>query len=103
MKDLSKYNVRFADSFIKKAIGLMFFPKKKDFILIFVNKKERRDIIHTFFCEPLYLYFLDKDKKVVEKTFLKPFRVYLPKHKFKYLIESFEDLKLNIGEKINFY
>ena len=88
------------DGILKKTIGLMFM-KKNNLLYLFKNKKEKKVSIHTFFCEPLYLYFFNEKKELIEKTYLKPFRIYFPKKKWKYLIESFVDLKLKIGDKMN--
>jgi uncharacterized membrane protein (UPF0127 family) len=97
---LKNFDYRFIRGW-RKAIGLMFM-KKNDKIFIFEKNNESKDIIHSFFCEPLYLYFLNKNKEVIEVKKIKPFRIYFPKNKFKYLIESFKDLKLKKGDKIIF-
>jgi len=96
--NLKNKDIRFFNSFFEKALGVMFM-KKNDKVFIFKQKKSR-NIIHTFFCEPLYIYFLDENLKVVEKVYLKSFRIYLTKKPFVYMIESFEDLGLKEGDKV---
>ena len=100
MKELNLKNkdIRFFNSFFEKSIGVMFM-KKNDKIFIFKQKKSR-NIIHTFFCEPLYIYFFDEDFKLIEKTYLKSFRLYITRKPFVYMVESFEDLNLKEGDKI---
>ncbi len=88
-------------SALKKTLGLMF-VKKNNLLFLFQNKKKKRIAIHTFFCEPLYLYFFNEKKELVEKVYLEPFRIYFPKNKWKYLIESFVELNLKKGDKIKF-
>ncbi|MEO2154854.1 MAG: hypothetical protein ABGW69_03530 [Nanoarchaeota archaeon] len=97
---LKNFDYRFIKGW-RKAIGLMFM-KKNDKIFIFEKNNESKDIIHSFFCETLYLYFLNKNKEIIEVKRIKPFRIYFPKNKFQYLIESFKDLKLKEGDKIIF-
>ena len=70
--------------YFSKIRGLMF-SKRKNLIFNLYNKKE---VIHSLFVFfPIKLYFLDENFKVLEKGILKPFRVYIPKVKAKYLVE----------------
>ncbi|MBI2106191.1 DUF192 domain-containing protein [Candidatus Woesearchaeota archaeon] len=69
---------------LSKFRGLMF-SKKRNLIFDLNNKRE---VIHGFFVFfPIQLYFLDESFKVLEKEILKPFRIYIPKVKAKYLVE----------------
>jgi uncharacterized protein len=80
-------NPVFLKSFFSKGIGLMF-RKKINKPYIFIFNKEKIISLHMFFVfMPIDVLFLDKNKKVVEKTTLKPFTIYTPKNKAKYVIE----------------
>ena len=69
-----------------QAHGLMFSKRKTAF---FIFDKARRLTIHTWFMlYPIDLYFLDKNKDVIEvKRDMKPFRVYQSRCKAHYLLE----------------
>lgn len=78
-----KYKV--CKSVWSKARGLMFSRKKN---LVFVFSKEQRVWLHSFFVFfPIDVYFLDENKKIIEKTRLKPFCFYRAKEKAKYVVE----------------
>jgi uncharacterized membrane protein (UPF0127 family) len=96
--NIAEKDVRLFNSFFEKSLGVMFM-KKNNKIFIFKQKK-RKNIIHTFFCEPLYIYFLNDNLEIIEKVYLKSFRIYATKKPFTYMIESFYDLNLKIGDKI---
>ena len=87
-----------------KARGLMFSKKRN---LMFVFDKEQRISLHMWFVFfPIDVYFLDKNKKVIEiKKNFKPFTFYKSKKKAKYVVEiadSIADKEYKIGEKIYF-
>ncbi|HIQ51039.1 MAG TPA: hypothetical protein EYH54_03640 [Nautiliaceae bacterium] len=100
MKELSLKNkdIRFFNSFFEKLIGVMFM-KKNEKVFIFKQKKSK-NIVHTFFCDPIYIYFFNENFELVEKVYLRSFRFYFTKKPFVYMIESFEDLGLMEGDKI---
>jgi hypothetical protein len=87
-----------------KAKGLMFTKQKKDKALVFYFDKEKIISLHMFFVfHPIDVLFLDKEKRVAEiKRNLKPFAVYYPKQKAKYIIElnSGTTKKTRIKDKI---
>ncbi len=91
---------------LSKGLGLMFSTKPKN--LIFIFKKEKINPLHMFFVFfPIDTLFLDKNKIVVEvKENLRPFDLYTPKKKSKYVIElpkdSIKRSKTRIGDKIAF-
>jgi uncharacterized protein len=84
-------NKKLADTFLKKAIGLMFRFKEIDFGLIFDMKYESKErvTLHMFFVFfKINVLFLNEDKKVVDKKKdFKPFSMYTPKKKARYVIE----------------
>jgi len=75
-----------------QAIGLMFSLKKNfNYALIFDRKEETKigAAIHMFFVfYPINILFLNSKKEVVDiKENLKPFFMYTPKKKARYIIE----------------
>lgn len=82
-----------------KFLGLMFSPIKTT---LFVFDRDVRHSVHSFFVfSAIDLAFLDKNKRVVEVKRLKPFRIYFPKKKYRYLIEG-KKLGLKIGSRVTF-
>lgn len=75
-----------------------FKPKK---ILVFRFDKEKVRSLHMFFvfCN-LDVIFLDNNKKIVETAKLRPFSIYTPKYKSKYIIEMPEGYGKNLLKKI---
>ncbi len=86
--NLDDLDAEYCDTFWKKFRGLMFSKPKN---LVFVLDEETRfgAIIHMFFVfYSIDVYWLDKDKRVVDKRInLKPFRIAVPKEKAKYIVE----------------
>ncbi|AMM54105.1 DUF192 domain-containing protein [Pyrococcus kukulkanii] len=81
--------VRFADNFIKRFLGLMF--QKPKYALIFVLPMETRinASIHGFFMrEAIDVIFLDSKRKIVDLAVLRPWHLYTPKRPAKYIIEG---------------
>lgn len=77
--------------------------KKKDFgkgdAMVF--KVNSRGTVHTFFMSfPISVFFLNGEFKVIEKTFLRPFRMYFPKINYKYFVEIFgyKLHKIDVGD-----
>lgn len=71
--------------------GLIFSPRKT---LVFVFSKEKRVSLHTFFVFfPITVLFLDENKKIVEQTIMKPFTLYFPQQKAKYIVEIPGEIK----------
>ena len=88
-----------ADSIFKRFKGLMF---KKDFdeCMLFCNLKDSS--IHTLFMKfEIDIYFLDSDKVIIEKTSLKPWKVYRPKKSAKYILETRKNrLNLRVNDEL---
>jgi uncharacterized protein len=94
----------------EKSFGLMFAGKKKcenGMLFEFLKRKETRfgASITMFFCfYSLDIIFINKDKKIVDKTTLKPFKWnYTPKKKCVYVIESIKDRfkNLKVGDLVS--
>ncbi len=87
----------------QKAIGIMF-RWKIDKPLVFYFEYEHIIPLHMFFCLfPIDVIFLDSKKRVVEKATLRPWQVYIPKKKAKYVIEmEAGSAKVKIREKVEF-
>ncbi len=85
-------------------IGLMLKRPREDTIYLFDLGSEKTVDVHTFFClEPLDIYILDEDLRIVEiYRGVRPFRIILPKRKFRYFAETKHGLlkDKNIGDRI---
>ena len=77
--------------------GLMFSKKKN---LIFIFPKEKRISLHMLFVFfPIWVVYLDKNKKTVDIRKLYPFISFIyPKQKAKYVLELTEKPKIKIGD-----
>ena len=83
----------------QKAIGLMF-HKKVNSAFVFPLNNEQDVIIHTFFVFfPIYVLFLDKRKKVIHKTRMKPFTII--KQKARYVIEFTHKKNIPLRHKLS--
>jgi hypothetical protein len=71
----------------EQAIGLMFY--KSGDILMDVGKEGIWNAaIHTWFCRPMAIIWLDKKKRIVDSVYAKPWRIYAPKKPARYVFES---------------
>ena len=86
--DFDKYDLIFCNTFFSKFRGLMFSKRKN---LVFVLEKESRfnAIIHMLFVfYPINVYWLDKDKNIVDfRKRVMPFTIKIPRRKAKYIVE----------------
>ena len=100
--------IRICRSAFSKSKGLMFSKKIYDEGLVFVFKNEVKIGLHMYFVFfPIDVLFLDKEKKVVEiKENFRPFTVYHPNKKSKYIIElpdgAVKSSQTKIGDIIEF-
>lgn len=96
-----KIDIKYADTFFKRFLGLMI-KKDIDYGLIFIKFKDSS--IHTHFMRfDIDVYFLDENKVVFEKATLKPWKFYKPQKKAKYILETKKDaLKIKIGDELEF-
>lgn len=89
---------------IRASFGLMFQIPDNNKIYILDLGRSAKAIIHTFFClRPLDIYVLSEDLEIVDsKRNLHPFRIFIPKKEFRYVIESFSLCKEDIDNVINY-
>ena len=99
--ELSKINIKYADNFLRRFIGLMG-KKDIDFALLFCKLKDSG--IHTHFMRfDIDVYFLDENNVVFEKASLTPWKFYRPEKQAKYILETKKGkLKIEIGDKLDF-
>ena len=90
--------VRRCDTILTQAIGLMFSRRQN---ALFTFSRPVLHSIHSFFClEPLQLLFIDENHRIIEQTMLKPWRCYLPKNKYLYLIELSTPIQVKTGQRM---
>lgn len=101
-----KIAVELADSFLKRAKGLSFRTEGK--MLFKFSRPTKMSVDMMLVSRRLNLYFLDGEKEVIEVQRAEPWgfdprtwKLYSPDRPYKYLLESFEDLRLEKGDKID--
>jgi len=101
------FEAEVADNIVKKFWGLSLRNSGK--MLFVFSRDVKTSIDMMLLSEPLYLYFLDSDKKVVEKMKAQPWtwsprtwKLYRPEKKYRYLLESFQELKLEKDDVLEF-
>mgnify|MGYP001557874702 CR=1 FL=1 len=100
--------IKYCNSILSKFIGLRFSKKlSKDEALLMINNKEGIfnscvDMLFVFF--PIEVFWLDKNKVIIDKARLRPFSlIKFPKKPAKYILETLpSSIKTTIGSKINF-
>ena len=107
IKDITRKQVVAKDhqkaGFFGKMFGLMFSRARN---LVFAFDDERKRGLHTFFVfYPIDILFLNSKKIMIEKTKMKPFSVYNPESKARYILELKKGLsdRDKIGDRISFY
>lgn len=101
------FEVKMADTFLSKFMGFRFCSEGK---LLFSFSSETRALIDMMLVpEPLYLYFIDSSKQVIEVQKAEPWtwnprtwNFYRPEKPYRYLLESFEQLDLAEGDRLEF-
>jgi len=101
------FEVEVADNFLSRAKGLSFRSEEK---MLFVFPDSTRSYIDMMLLsKPLYLYFLDSEKQVIEVQKAEPWawnpktwKLYRPEKSYRYLLESFEELELSEGDMLEF-
>ena len=91
---------KICSSLLSKTRGLMFSTKKN---LIFEFDKEQKIGLHMLFVFfPIWVYYLDSDKKLIHKQKLLPFiSATNPKFKSKYVLELIEEADIDIGNTVD--
>jgi uncharacterized membrane protein (UPF0127 family) len=95
-----------ADSFWKRMFGLSFSIKKN---MLFIMEHESRWSFWMFLVRyPIKIIFIDSDKKVFDIKEASPlsmnpetWKTYSPKSPCKYILETPFNLKIRIGDKLN--
>ena len=108
-KLIHKDNIILSDMKIVRSILNLFIGlrlsnhKKINNGMCFIMSHENRYPVDMWFCFYSYdILFIDSNLKVVDKISLQPWKSYLPRKRFKYIIESklnrFKEIKM--GDKI---
>lgn len=99
--------VEIANNFLRRARGLSF--RKKGKMLFIFPKKTQAKIDMAFLSKKLFLYFIDENKKIISVQEASPWswnpktwKLYSPSQEYKFLLESFEELSLEPGDKLSF-
>lgn len=102
-----KFEAELADNIYKRARGLAF--RKKGKMLFNFPRETRAKIDMMLLSKPLYLYFLNSEKEVINVQKAEPWsfnpktwKLYSPERPYRYLLESFEDLGLEEGNQVEF-
>ncbi len=75
-----------AKTWLRQFIGLMFQTPKD---ILFVLNKEKRVTLHMFFVfYPIYIIFLNKNKKVISFKKAYPFQPFILSPKCKFILET---------------
>jgi uncharacterized protein len=101
--------IKFCNSFLSKAKGLMFSKPIKDECIIMLFIKETNVTIHMLFVFfPIDIIFLDKQKKIIQtKENARPFTTIVrSKNKVSYVVElpafTISRTKTRVGDKLSF-
>lgn len=105
--DGEKLEVEIADNFFTRAKGLSLRSEGK--MLFKFSRESRAKIDMMLLSRPLYLYFMDSDRKVIDVQRAeawsfdpRTWRLYSPGRSYRFLLESFEDLGVEEGDEIEF-
>ncbi len=102
-------DAKLADSFISRALGLMFKKRLKEGsgLLIKYNPQLRSSAIHCFFMRfVIDLIFIDDEKRVIDLKTLPPWRVYTPRGRPLWVLEVnegvIEEKNVETGDVLEF-
>lgn len=101
------FEAELADSFLSRSIGLSLRSEGK---MLFAFPSDSRAYIDMMLLsKPLHLYFLNSEKQVIEVQEARPWgidpwswKLYRPERPYRYLLESFEELELEEGDRLEF-
>ena len=92
-------NIKLLTSTLEQTFGLMF-KKKGDILMRLKSESIAFSSIHTFFCKPLLVAWLNKNLIVVDVKKTKPFWFYASKKPAMYVFETTNlKRKVRIGER----
>lgn len=101
-----EYRLEVAENFLQKSWGLSL--RKEGKMLFKFSKPTGTKVDMMLLSKPLYLYFLNQEKEVIEAQKAEPWtwdprtwKLYKPDKKYTYLLESFEELNLKEGDSID--
>ena len=95
-----------ADTVLKRALGLSF--RKEGKMLFRFPEDTRAPIDMMLMRQKLFLYFLDSDKKVIHVEEAEPWYTlpgklfHRPEGRYRFLLESFEELDIEEGDELEF-
>ncbi|MFB6199393.1 MAG: DUF192 domain-containing protein [Candidatus Nanohaloarchaea archaeon] len=96
-----------AESFLEKWRGLRF--RRKGKMLFKFPREVNYSVDMMFVPEKLYLYFLNTEKEVIKTVEAQPlslnpetWQLHSPQQSYRYLLESFQDLELEQGDRLSF-
>ncbi len=97
------FNVTPCRTLFSQIIGLMFRQIKNDG-LIFIFKKEKYISLHTLFVfYSIDIIYINKDKKIIKLLKkAKPFTLFIPHTKCKYIIELKDSKNISLKSRISF-
>lgn len=102
-----EYEVEVAETLLNRAWGLSL--RKEGKMLFKFPDNVRAGIDMMMLSKPLHLYFMNEEKRVIEVQEAEPWgvnpktwKLYRPEKPYRYLLESFKDLDIEEGDKINF-
>lgn len=97
--------VKVAGSFFSRAIGLMFrrsLGEMEGLLIEFADWMEKPSLHSLFMFFPIELIFIDESLKVVEVARLKPWRIYRPHKRARYVLEVLEGKDIGVGDRLEF-
>ena len=96
-----------ADNMLKRAKGLSLRDSGK--MLFRFSSDTKASIDMMLLSQPLYLYFMNSDKEVIDVQKAEPWtrnpktwKLYSPDRPYRYLLESFEELDIEEGQQLEF-
>jgi uncharacterized membrane protein (UPF0127 family) len=95
-----------ADTVSKRGLGLSF--RKRGKMLFKFPEDTRVPVDMMLMRDSLYLYFMNSDKEVIHAEKAEPWYkltkklFHRPEEKYRYLLESFEELDIQEGDKLSF-
>lgn len=105
--DEEKFKVEVAENVFTRAKGLSLRSEGK--MLFKFSRDSRAKIDMMLLSRPLYLYFMDSDRKVIDVQKAEPWsfdprswKLYSPGRPYRFLLESFEELGVEEGDEVEF-